>query len=265
MSAEYPALAVHDRAGAEDTGLTAPQEGAVVIVGDEADLLALGLVGRREPEAPRVRPHLVLRQLADGKARCRELLLRERPEEVGLILPRVTGAQEQMPARRRVAPHARVVARRDGRRVPGASPPEERAELQLTVARQARDGRHTPSVRIGEWADHRPVELRLDVEQIVRDTKRAGDVPRVVGRFRAAAASEALRRLGGLGPGPDAQGDSDDVVALLDEERGGDGGVDAATHPDDDSLGHVRESSRFSAQCLAPNNSASRSSSSGVA
>src|SRR5437762_11780264 len=68
VSAEYPALAVHDGASAEDAGLTAPQEGAVVIVGDEADLLALGLVGRRQPRAPRAGPHLVLRQLGDANA-----------------------------------------------------------------------------------------------------------------------------------------------------------------------------------------------------
>src|SRR5439155_9445434 len=130
-------------------------------------------------------------------------------------------------------------------------------------ARQARDGRHPPSVRIGKWADHRPVELRLDAEQIVRDTTTAASGPSIACCSRAAAASEALRRLGGLGPGPDAQGDSDYGVALLDEERCGDGGVDAATHPDDDSLGHVRDTSRFPAQCLAPNNSAIRSSSFG--
>src|SRR5439155_27265683 len=78
---EHPPLEVDNGAGAEHAGLTAAQEAAVVVVRDEADLLALGLVRRHQPEAPRMAPHLVLRQLADGKARRLELRLRQRPEE----------------------------------------------------------------------------------------------------------------------------------------------------------------------------------------
>src|SRR5439155_301146 len=84
----------------------------------------------REHEAPRVSAHLVLRQGADGKPRRGGLRLRERAEEVGLVLPRVNGAQEQVASRRRVAGHARVMARRDGRRLPGSGASQERAEFQ---------------------------------------------------------------------------------------------------------------------------------------
>src|SRR3989442_8798 len=203
-------------------------------------------------------PHLVLRQLADGKARRLELRLRQRPEEVGLILPRVPGAQEQVPPSRRVACHARIVARRDGRRLPGAGAPEERAEFQIAVALKARNRRLPPPVRIGERTDDGAIELPLHVEDVVRDAERAGDGPRIVRRLRSAAAPEPLRRLVGRGPGRDAHGDSDDLVALLDEQRGRDGGVDAPAHPDDDSLGHAPECRRSSSQCLAPSSSVSR-------
>ena len=49
---------------------------------------------------------------------------------------------------------------------------------------------------------------------------------------------EARRRVLRLAPGPDAQGDADHVEALLDEQRGGDGRVDAAAHADDEPLCH---------------------------
>src|SRR5206468_1656431 len=136
---EHPALAVDDGAGAEHTGLTAAQEATVVVVRDEADFLALGLVRRHQPEAPRVSAHLVLRQVADGKPRG------------------------------------------------------------------------------GEWTDDGVIELPLDVEEVVGDPEGAGDVPCIVRRVRPTAAPEALRRLGGLRPRPDAQGDADNVPALLDE------------------------------------------------
>src|SRR5881628_2640136 len=142
-----------------------------------------------------------------------------------------------MPSRHLVALHARVVACRDGRRLPGTGPSKERAELQIAVAREARNRRHAPSVRVGEWTDDGAIELPLHVEEVVPDAEGTGDVPR----------------------------DLDDVAALLYEERGGDRGIDPPAHPDDDSLSHVQEFRRSPAQCLAPSNSASRSSSSGVA
>src|SRR2546428_9953740 len=144
-----------------------------------------------------------------------------------------------MPSRRLVALHARVVARRDGRRLPGTGPSKERAELQIAVAHEARNRRHAPSVRVGEWTDDGAIELPLHVEEVVPDAEGAGDVPRVVCRLRAATASEALRRLGRARPGPDAHGDPDDVVALLDAERGRDPGAGSPAPPDDDSLRHV--------------------------
>src|SRR5207244_7599316 len=67
-----------------------------------------------------------------------------------------------MPSRHLVALHARVVARRDGRRLPGTGPSKERAELQIAVAHEARNRRHAPSVRVGEWTDDGAIELRSE-------------------------------------------------------------------------------------------------------
>src|SRR5436309_14468741 len=126
-----------------------------------------------------------------------------------------------MPSRHLVALHARVVARRDGRRLPGTGPSKERAELQIAVAREARNRRHAPSVRVGEWTDDGAIELPLHDEEVVPEAEGAGDVPRVVRSIRAATASEALRRLGRLGPAPDAQGHTADIAALIYETRCG--------------------------------------------
>ena len=60
----------------------------VVVVGDEADLLAVRLVGDRQAAAPRVLADRVLRPVADGEDRARELLLRQREQEIRLVLRR---------------------------------------------------------------------------------------------------------------------------------------------------------------------------------
>src|SRR5207244_9210980 len=72
VRAEHAALSVDDRARPEHARIPAAQETAIVIVGHEADLLALRLVGRDEAESARVRADLVLVEIADGKMRCCE-------------------------------------------------------------------------------------------------------------------------------------------------------------------------------------------------
>ena len=69
--------------------------------GNEADFLALFLVGRGQLGAARVRADLDLGHRADGEARRRELLRRQIPEEVRLVLVGVRALAE----RRAVPPH----------------------------------------------------------------------------------------------------------------------------------------------------------------
>src|SRR2546422_5876792 len=120
---------VDDRARLEYLRRTSAKESPVVVVGHEADLLALGLVGGHQAETARVLPHLFLRELADREAGGGQLLLGERPQKVGLVLARVLRPQEQMAPRRRVAFHARVVSGRDAHRLPRACAAEKRPEL----------------------------------------------------------------------------------------------------------------------------------------
>src|SRR4029453_916675 len=86
---------------------------ARVAVGHEAQLLALGLVRRREPERPRTRAHLVLRELAEREARAFTLRRGEAEQEVGLVLPRIPRGPERRLPRCGVTTDARVVPGRD--------------------------------------------------------------------------------------------------------------------------------------------------------
>ena len=119
VGAHHAPVAIHDRPWLEGVGPTPAQESPVVVVGDEAQLLALRGLRRRQTEAACVLPDLVLREVAHGKARRRKLLLGEGPEEVRLVLARVAAAPEQGATRRRVLRDARVVAGGHRRGVPG--------------------------------------------------------------------------------------------------------------------------------------------------
>ena len=127
VRAEHAALSVDDRARPEHARIPAAQETAIVIVGHEADLLALRLVGRDEAESTRVRADLVLVEIADGEMRRCELRLIERPEEIGLVLARVAPAPQEPAPARRIPRDARVMAGGHAGGVPGTRPREQRA------------------------------------------------------------------------------------------------------------------------------------------
>src|SRR5262249_19802042 len=95
MPAELPTLPVHDRPGAKGPGTPAAEEAAIVVIRDEADLLALRRVGGGEAERARLGPHLLLRQTPHGEPGSFELDLGERPEKIRLILARVPATPEK--------------------------------------------------------------------------------------------------------------------------------------------------------------------------
>ncbi len=205
---------------------------AVVAARHEADLLALGLVGGGEAERPGDRPHLRLGELAQRETRVLQLVLAEPIQEVGLVLVLVarTG-QSGAP----VGAHhpARVVAGGDGvALVEVPRPAEQRPELDVRVAVDARAGRATVEVRVEERLEHAGVELALEVHHVERDLELSRDAPGVVGGIeRAAALLELGVRVGDV---MEAHPDADDVVALLAKKRRGHGRVDAAGHRDQD-------------------------------
>ncbi len=190
MLSEHAALPIDDGARTKRGGDAVAQESPVVVVGDEADLLALRLVGRHQAQRPRLVAHRFLRQLPHGEPRRGELLLGERPEEIRLVLVGITAAPEQVTSRGLVASDSRVVTRRHRGRVPGAGAMEQRAELDLAIADDA--GHRGPArfVLAREVLDHRLIELALGVEQVVRDAEAARHLARVVHALGGAAAPE---------------------------------------------------------------------------
>src|SRR5207244_5434459 len=108
---------------------------------------------------------------------------------------------------------------------------EEVTELGERVAAHARDGRPAAGVLRHEVVDDVVPEAVLEIEDVMRDPELVGDQLRVGDRVQRAARTvgdtvaiaEQLHRR------------ADHLVALLDEQRGGDGAVHAARHRDEHS------------------------------
>src|SRR5690606_30237349 len=141
------------------------------------------------------------------------------PEEVALVLVRIEATTE---ANVPVGIHLRacVVASGDQVGAEPASAAQQVRDLRVRVAADARVGSPARGVLTDEVVDHVRGELRLHVEDVVGDSERTGDTAGIHDAVQSAA------RLAGGVRIRVAEGlhrDADDVVALLDEQRGGDG------------------------------------------
>ena len=117
------------RPGRNTVGRPAAQEAAIVVVGHEADLLALGLVGGHQAEPARVLAHLVLGSSPTGNRAAASCACVSGHRKSVWSLRGSRAAPQQQRARRRIAGDARVVAGRHGRGVPRPRAREQRAEL----------------------------------------------------------------------------------------------------------------------------------------
>ncbi len=161
-----------------------------------------------------------------------ELVLAQAVQEVGLVLVGVASSKQPCPSvRPDVAP--RVVPGRDRLAVVQVSrPTEQRTELDVGVAVDARRRGLAREVGVEEWLEHAGIEFALEVHDVERDAELGRDPPRVVGGVeRAAALLELGVRVGDVvEPHPDP----DHVVALAVQERRRDRGVHPARHRDQD-------------------------------
>jgi len=73
MTADNAPVQIDDRAAADDLGISVGDERSIVVIRNEANLLAIGLLGDRQAVLTRVRAHRLLRTIADGKHRTGEL------------------------------------------------------------------------------------------------------------------------------------------------------------------------------------------------
>ena len=102
MLAHLAAVDVDDRAGLGLPASSLAQDVAVVAARHEADLLAVALLGRGQPQRARQLPNLRLGHLTERETCVRQLLLAKAVEEVALVLVAVAAAQqpESLPAPR---------------------------------------------------------------------------------------------------------------------------------------------------------------------
>src|SRR6185503_2923539 len=197
---------------------------------DEADVLALPLVRYRELEAPRDRTDLVLREISHRKERLPERVLREAPENVGLILRVILRAEERRYAVRLHAP-ARVVAGRHELAVEPLRRAEELPELEPVVALDAGVRGAPREVLPHEILDDVLPERLLEIEDVVGKSEPRRHAAAIIDGVERAAAAGRRRA---LRVAPELHRDADDGMPALLEERRGDGGVDAAAHGDED-------------------------------
>ena len=146
-----------------------------------------------------------------------ELVLTQAVQEVGLVLVLVVGSMERGAAGVVFHPTG-VVARRHGvALVQVTRPAEERAELHVRVAVDARARRPAVEIGVEERLQDPGVELALEVHDVERDPELRGDAPGIVGRIQRTAALLELRV--GVRDVVQAHPHADDVVALLMEDR----------------------------------------------
>src|SRR5262245_22423355 len=94
VPADLTSRAIEDRARARLADVLLDEAG-VVVVGHEADLLTLRLVGREQAERARPLAHFGLGQPLEWEAAAAEQLLSQRVEDVALVLARVAAARER--------------------------------------------------------------------------------------------------------------------------------------------------------------------------
>src|SRR5208282_1097451 len=99
VSGEASSVAIDNQAGAELRGIALPLDKTrVVAVGNEANLLALGLVGGGEAQSAGAGANFGLGHRTKRENSSRELVLPEREEKIRLIFRVVGGAHQMKPA-----------------------------------------------------------------------------------------------------------------------------------------------------------------------
>src|SRR3954471_8893059 len=206
--------------------------------GYEARLHALGLVRVREAVLARQRPHLGLRQLAEGKADEAQLGLGEAVQEIALVLAGVASAKEPIAAIRPFF-DACVMAGGERRRAEAPCAVEEPLELDLVVAADAGIVRLASRVTRDEVVYHLGAEPRCRVVDVEPDAEDGGGAATVVEVRRSAAGTPAPLRLLGRRVQPQRDAAHRVGTLLLREESRGGGRIDAPAHRYDRQHGEI--------------------------
>ena len=219
---------MHDVAGLGGARQQPLDDVGVAAARDEADVLAVRLLGDRQIEPAREFARLRLGALAERKAQEVELLARSGEQEVALVAVVLARAVERARAVR-AAPRGDVVAGRQHLRAELARGDQEVAELDRLVAVDAGDRRLAAEIAVGEMVDHLLLEAALVVEHVVRDADLRRHHARVVDVLPGAARARPMGRRAVV---VELQRHADHVIAFRLEQGCGDRGVDPARHGD---------------------------------
>ena len=202
-----------------------PGQEALTALGaaDEAHVLAVGLARRAQAEAAGVGPHLVLGHVPHREQHPGQRVLPEHGQHVGLVLGRVGAPTELACGWCRWCADTGVVAGGQPVEAQPVGPVQQAVELHGAVALDARVRRPPPRMLPHVGRHDVAVELLGQVEDVVGDAELLGHPAGVLDVGHRAAARVR-------GPAPQLERGADDLMALLHQERGRDGGVDASRH-----------------------------------
>ncbi len=234
MAAHHRSVAVDDVARGKRAPASLLDKAGVVAVRHKADVLAVGLLRVDEPLFRGDAAHVALFvKAAEGQQRVCQALLRKGVEDVALIFLGI-GSASEFPGTApgghnlRVVPGGHVVAALLQGKV------EQRAELEIAVAIDARVGCGACQVGVHKAIHHGALERLPKIEHMVGDAQALGHALRIGDvRKRAAGARAVCPKAARAG---EAHGGADALVALLFEQVGGDARVHAAAHGDEHAL-----------------------------
>ena len=199
-----------------------------VAVGDEADVVGVGLLRDREPATRGLFAHERLRRrVAEREVGVRELLCREHAEHVALVF-RLGARTVQLAVAVGVFDDLRVVAGGDGVEPERERLLEQGGELDALVAAHARVRRAAGRVLGDEVVDDIGLEPLGEVPHVIGNAEHVGGALRVHGVFDRAAAAAAGAQ--GARVAAEREVHADHFMPGFDGARGSDGAVDAAAH-----------------------------------
>ncbi len=233
VAAQHPAVQMDDVPRLGALRAQAIDHGGVSPLGDEADVLAVGLLGDGQTQFGRRAADLALGQVTEREAQIVQLLGRGGEQEIALVARRIGGAAQLRPGRAHLA--ADIVAGGHRLRAQVAGDIQQVAELHGLIAADAGDRRLAAQIGVGELLDHLFLEAAFIVEDVVRDADGVSRGAGVVDILARAAGALLLDRGAMV---VELQGHADHIIAGAGQESGGHRGVHAAGHGRHDARAH---------------------------
>ena len=225
MPAHCGAVGIDDVAGALAEALGQPFAG--VPIGDETDVVAVGLGRDVEPARSRLLADLRLGGIPKGEKGTCQLMGIKHSQDVGLVLAHIHGTV-QFCHTRATLHDLGVVAGSHSVEPQSQSLVKESGELDLLVATQTGVRCATSGVLRDEVVHHVLLETRGHVPDVEGDPDHVSHPAGIAGVLDRATAARALTQGGGVLA--QRKMNTDHLVAGLNHARGGDRRVDAPAH-----------------------------------